>query len=155
MSDSLRASNSRRAILWGGFLGGAGDFFFAFIFYGWKVSVFQTVAGGLIGRKVALAGGVPTYLLGVLLHFLIGIIWAAIFWGLSRKLPALVRHAVPAGLAYGLIIFYGMNSIVLPLSALHTKAWPLAWAPWPIAAHMLVVGLPIALVARKYTRPNL
>jgi uncharacterized membrane protein YagU involved in acid resistance len=109
----------------------------------------------LIGRKAALAGGVPTYFLGVLLHFLIGIIWAAIFWGLSRKLPALVKHAVPAGLAYGLVIFYGMNSVVLPLSALHTKAWPLAWAPWPIAAHMLVVGLPIALVARHYSRPRI
>jgi len=154
MPDSPSRTNSRRAILWGGLLGGTGDFLFAFIFYGWKIRVFQTVAGGLIGREAAMAGGVPTFVLGVILHYVIALIWAALFWGLSRKLPALVQHAVPAGLAYGLVVFYGMNSVVLPLSALHTKAWPLAWAPWPIAAHMLAVGLPIALVARHYSRPR-
>lgn len=144
------APQYRKAILWGGLLGGLGDFLFAFFFYGWKIRVFQTVAGGVIGRDAALAGGVPTFLLGVGLHFAIGIIWAALFWALSRRVPALIRHAIPAGLGYGLVVFYGMNSVVLPLSALHTKAWPPAWAPWPIAAHMLLVGLPIALVARCY-----
>jgi len=145
--------NDRKAILWGGLLGGAGDFFFAFFFYGWKIRVFQSVAAGLIGREAAFAGGVPTFLLGVFLHFVIGIIWAALFWALSRRAPGLIKYAIPAGLGYGLIIFYGMNSVVLPLSALQTKAWPLAWAPWPIAGHMLLVGLPIALVARKFSRP--
>jgi hypothetical protein len=155
MPDPLSRSSAWRAILWGGLLGGLGDFLFAFIFYGWKISVFQTVAGGLIGRKAALAGGMPTFALGVALHFAIGIIWAALFWVLARAVPGLLRstaNAVFAGLLYGLVVFYGMNSVVLPLSALHTKAWPPAWAPWPIAAHMLVVGLPIALVARKYPR---
>jgi hypothetical protein len=146
------SSPARSAILWGGLLGGAGDFFFAFFFYGWKIRVFQSVAAGLIGREAAFGGGVLTFLLGIVLHFGIAFIWAALFWALSRKLPALVKYAIPAGLAYGLVIFYGMNSIVLPLSGLHTKAWPLAWAPWPIAGHMFLVGLPIALVARKYSR---
>jgi len=147
------SSPARSAILLGGLLGGAGDFFFAFIFYGWKIRVFQSVAAGLIGREAAFGGDIPTFLLGVVLHFLIAFIWAALFWALSRKLPGLVRHAIPAGLAYGLVIFYGMNSVVLPLSALHTKAWPPAWAPWPIAGHLFLVGLPIALAARKFSRP--
>ncbi len=143
------ASPARRAILLGGLLGGSGDFFFAFFYYGWRIGVFQNVAGGILGRDAARAGGVPTFLLGVALHFLIAGLWAALFWGLSRVWPWLTKHAVPAGLAYGIVIFYGMNSVVLPLSALHTQAWPPAWAPWPLAAHMLVVGLPIALVARR------
>jgi hypothetical protein len=152
MSASPARSSAWRAVLWGGLLGGAGDFFFAFIFYGWSIRVFQTVAGGVIGRDAAFAGGVPTFALGIVLHFVIAGIWAALFWLLSRKLPVLARHAIPAGLAYGLVVFYGMNSVVLPLSALHTKAWPPAWAPWPMVAHMLVVGLPIALVARHFSR---
>jgi hypothetical protein len=146
------SSPARSAILWGGLLGGAGDFFFAFFFYGWKIRVFQSVAAGLIGRDTAFGGGVPTFLLGVVLHFVVAFIWAALFWALSRKLPALYLHAIPAGLIYGLVIFYGMNSVVLPLSALHLKAWPPAWAPWPIAGHMFLVGLPIALVAQKFSR---
>jgi hypothetical protein len=148
MPEPTITPNARRAILLGGLLGGAGDFFFAFFFYGWKLRIFQTVAGGVMGREAAFAGGVPTFLLGVVLHFAIGVIWAAIFWGLSRLLPVLRRHTIPVGLAYGIVIFYGMNSVVLPLSALHTKAWPPAWAPIPLAAHMLVVGLPIAWAAR-------
>lgn len=149
------SSPARSAILWGGLLGGAGDFFFAFFFYGWKIRVFQSVAAGLIGRDAAFGGGVPTFLLGIVLHFIVAFIWAALFWALSRKLPALVDHAIPAGLIYGLVIFYGMNSVVLPLSALHLKAWPPAWAPWPIAGHMFLVGLPIALVAQKFSRPSI
>jgi len=154
MPDFLPRSNPWRAILWGGLLGGLGDFLFAFIFYGWKIRVFQSVAAGLLGREVAFAGGAPTFALGVGLHFLIGIIWAALFHVLTRLLPALIRstaNTVLAGLLFGLVVFYGMNSVVLPLSALHTQAWPPAWAPWPITAHMLVVGLPIALVARRYS----
>ncbi len=142
-----------KAILWGGLLGGAGDFFFAFFFYGWKIRVFQSVAAGLIGRDAAFAGGVPTFLLGVLLHYAIGIIWAALFWLVARPVPAQLNRAVAAGLAWGSVVFYGMNCVVLPLSALHAKAWPPPWpwvAPWPLAGHMLLVGLPIALVARRY-----
>ncbi len=147
------SSPARSAILLGGLFGGAGDFFFAFIFYGWKIRVFQSVAAGLIGREAAFTGEIPTFVLGIVLHFLIAFIWAALFWALSRKLPALVKYAIPAGLAYGLVIFYGMHCVVLPLSALHIKAWPPAWLPWEIAGHMLLVGLPIALVARKYSKP--
>lgn len=143
-----------RAILLGGLLGGTGDLIFAFVFYGFKLRVFQSVAAGLIGRAAAFDGGVPTFLLGVLLHYVIALIWAALFWTASRTLPALVKHAIPAGLGYGLIIYFGMNSVVLPLSALHAKAWPPNLAAWPIVMHMLVVGLPIALVAGKFSKAS-
>ena len=142
----------RKAILWGGLLGGLVDFLFAFIFYGWKIRVFQSVAAGLIGRDAAFSGGVPNFLLGVLLHFVIGLSWAALFWIISRRAPLLIKYAIPAGLAWGLVIYFGMNCIVLPLSALQTKAWPPALTPWPIAIHMLVVGLPIALAARNFSQ---
>ena len=141
-----------KAILWGGLLAGAGDYLFALFFYGWKLGVFQNVAGGLIGREAARAGGVPTFLLGTLLHFLIAGIWAAIFWILSRRLPLLVKHAVPAGLLYGLVVYLGMNCVVLPLSALHVPLRLPALISWPALAHLLLVGLPIALAARKFAR---
>lgn len=137
-----------RVILWGGLLGGLGDFLFAFFYYGWKIRVFQSVAAGLIGRT-AFEGGVPTFLLGVVLHFLIALIWAGLFWLLARAAPVLLRHTVPAGLLYGCLIYYGMNCVVLPLSALHTKPWTLPPPTWPLAAHAVLVGLPIALAARK------
>ncbi len=148
----LPAGRARSAILWGGLIAGTDDLIFAFAYYGLKLRVFQSVAAGLIGRDAAFAGGVPTLLLGVALHYLIASIWTALYWLASRRRPVLVKHAVPAGLAYGLIIFYGMNQLVLPLSALHAKAWPPS-LPWgPVAMHMLIIGLPIALVVRKFSR---
>lgn len=145
---------ARRAILWGGLLAGTFDLIFAFIFYGLKIGVMQSIASGLLGWTVAHEGGLPTAILGLLLHFLIAFIWAALFWVASRRLTLLIRQAIPAGITYGLVVFYGMNSVVLPLSALHTKPWPPAFAPWPIAVHMLLIGLPIALAARKFSNAS-
>ena len=148
------SGNAKSALLWGGLLAGSFDLTFAFIFYGLKIGVVQSIAGGLLGRSVAREGGIPTAILGVVLHYVIVTIWAGLFWISSRRLTLLIRHAVPAGLTFGLVVFYGMNSIVLPLSALHTKGWPPSFAPWPIAVHMLLVGLPIALAARKFSRAS-
>lgn len=139
------------AVFWGGLLSGTGDLIFAFAYFGLKPGVFQAVAAGLLGRS-AYKGGITSMMLGIALHYLIAFIWCALFWIASRQLTILVKHAIPAGLLYGLVIYYGMNLVVLPLSALQTKAWPLPFAGWSIAAHMFVVGLPIALAVRKYSR---
>ena len=64
---------------------------------------------------------------------------------------ALVRHAVPAGLVFGAAVYFFMNMVVLPLSALHAKAFPPPLALWPIVAHMVGVGLPIALATRRFS----
>ena len=144
------ASNPFRAIFWGGLLAGNFDLVFAFIYYGAKLGVVQSIAGGLLGRA-AYQGGWPTAFLGLLLHFVISFIWAGTYWVATRLLPVLVRHTIPAGLVYGLVVFYGMNLIVLPLSTLHTKAWPPPFAPWPMTMHMLIIGLPIAFSTRTFS----
>ena len=148
------AGSAFRAILWGAIMTGTFDLVFAFIFYGLKIGVLQSIAAGLLGSGPARQGGIPTAILGIVLHFLIAAIWAGIFWIASRRLPFLIRHFVAAGLAYGLIVFYGMNSMVLPLSAMHAKAWPPPFALWPVAMHMLIVGLPIAWATRHFSRPS-
>jgi hypothetical protein len=142
-----------KAILWGGLLAGGLDLVFAFAYHGLKPGVMQAVAGGLIGRAAAREGGMATFGLGLALHFLIALLWAAAFWAASRRLPGLLRHAGAAGLGFGLVVYYGMNCVVLPLSALQTRAWPPPFAPWPVAAHLLLVGLPIALAARRFATP--
>ena len=108
-----------RAIVWGGLLAGTGDLVFALSYYGMKLKVFQTVAAGLIGREAAFSGGEATLALGVALHYGISLIWAALFCIAALRLPALLRNATAAGLAYGFVVYFGMNNVVLPLSALH------------------------------------
>ncbi|RZJ02302.1 MAG: hypothetical protein EOP39_22820 [Rubrivivax sp.] len=87
--------------------------------------------------------------MGVALHYGIALIWAGIFCVAALRLPALLRNATAAGLAYGFVVYFGMNNVVLPLSALHTPFWPPKLDAAAIAAHCFVFGFPIALAARR------
>ncbi len=144
-----------RAIAWGGLLAGLGDITFAFVVNGLRgagpVRVLQSVAGGLLG-EAAKDGGMLTAALGALLHFLIAFVWATVFWLASRKLRVLVRRPVVCGLLYGLAVYAFMYLVVLPLSAAYFKP---TFTPYTVslngAGHMLLVGLPIALAASKFT----
>lgn len=146
-------SRAARAIALGGLLAGLGDITFAFVV--WRsvgpVRVLQSVASGLLG-SAAREGGLATAALGAVLHFTIAFIWATVFWLASRRLKVLVRHPVVCGLLYGAVVYGFMYCVVLPLSAIHAKLPNDASAILlSLAGHMLLVGLPIALVAAKFT----
>jgi hypothetical protein len=141
-----------KAIAYGGLLAGGLDLAFALAYYGAKggksLKVLQSIAAGLQG-KAAYQGGVASAALGVALHFVIALGAAAIFCATARVLPILVRRPWISGPIFGAGVYYVMNLVVLPLSALQTKGYPLKWEPWMLAAHVLLIGLPIALVARR------
>lgn len=113
--------------------------------------MFQYIASGLIGRA-SYEGGWATVLLGVSLHFLIAFIWATIYYGASLILPALIRRALMCGTIYGVAVYFAMQIIVLPLSAIRKPPFSFA-APRQmlqgIIVHIICVGLPIALLARR------
>ena len=145
-----------KTVLLAGLLAGSIDLIFAILYYGKSGAnaqgVMQSVAGGLLGRDAARQGGVATATLGVVLHYFIACIWAGIYLIASRSLPFFVRYAIPCGLVFGALIYFFMNGVVLPLSALHAKAWPLQLAWWAIAVHVFGVGLSIALVVKSRSR---
>jgi hypothetical protein len=144
------------AIAWGALFCGLGDLGFAFVFYGLHgatpLGIMQSIAGGLMGGPAAHAGGVPTAILGVMLHFVISLGAATVYCLLSRRWYALINYAVPCGLGYGVVVFYFMNMVVRPLSAYHSRPFPPPTTPIPILGHMVLVGLPIALAARYFLR---
>ena len=142
-----------KAIFWGGVLCGTGDLLFAFVFYGARGAtpqgIMQSIAGGLLG-KAAKEGGATTAALGFFLHYVISFGAAAVYYAASRRVGFLTKHAIPSGLIFGAGVYFFMNMVVLPLSALHARAFPPPLAPLPILAHLFLVGLPIALVVRHY-----
>ncbi|HEX8115713.1 MAG TPA: hypothetical protein VF521_00450 [Pyrinomonadaceae bacterium] len=152
---SVERPKAARAIAWGGLLAGAGDITFAFVVSGLRgvgpVRVLQSVASGLLGAA-AREGGVWTAALGASLHFLIAFAWATVYWLLSRRLRVLVRHPFVCGPLYGFAVYAFMYLVVLPLSAAYFKP---TFTPYTVAlngaGHMLLVGLPIALAAYKFT----
>ncbi|MGH9942513.1 MAG: hypothetical protein ACRD9R_09200 [Pyrinomonadaceae bacterium] len=140
-------------ILYGGLIVWVLDGFDAVLFNLFRsgvspVRVFQYVASGLLGRA-SFGGGLRAALLGVLFHFLIAFTLAAIYYGASLFIPALVRRAVPWGLAYGVAVYFVMNYLVLPLSAAPKLPFSLASFLNGVIGHALLVGLPLALVARR------
>ncbi len=140
-----------RALLYGTLLVGSLDILDAIVFFAFRgvppIRIFQSVAGGILGRE-AFRGGIPTALLGAGLHYFISFSIVAVYLAASRKLPILTRHAVTCGLLYGLVVYGVMNRIVVPLSAASPPRFSIALLLNGLLAHTLLVGLPSAVVAR-------
>jgi uncharacterized membrane protein YagU involved in acid resistance len=72
---------------------------------------------------------------------------AAVFVLASRRLETLKTHAVLAGLLYGAAVYFFMNYLVLPLSAVAAGTFQLGLLLNGVIGHALFVGLPISLFA--------
>lgn len=143
-------------ILAGGLVAGTLDIVNAIVF--WRLYngtgpavILQSVASGLLG-KAAFAGGAASAALGFLLHLLIMFAMAAVYWLACRRWPALLRHPVAAGIAYGLGTWAVMNHAVVPLSRAAATPFIPAWFADGLLAHVLLVGLPFAFTARWSAR---
>lgn len=142
-----------RAILIGGGIGGLCDIAYACGFWALRgvapSRVLQSVASGLLGAP-AFDGGAASATLGLALHFLIALLFAAAFVFASERVGALTRRAFLSGAVYGFLIFWLMNLVVLPLSAFPRKV---SFAPAAtitgLLVHTFLIGVPIALAARR------
>ena len=150
---------SPRAILYGGLTVGTLDFLDAWIFFGIRngstpVSIGHSIAAGLLGSAASRAGGVPTALLGVALHYFIAFSIVTVFVLASRFIPVLVKKPVVFGILYGIAVYFFMNWVVIPLSAIGGTP-RLIFNPVffnGILIHMFGVGLPSALFASRVSR---
>lgn len=145
------------SILFGGLVVGVLDALDAVLFFGSRGStptgIFQFVASGLIGRS-AFSGGTKTMLLGLALHFLNAFIFAAIYYLASLGLPMLINNPFIWGPLYGVVVHFVMTFVVTPLSAAPKGKYPLPVMLNGVIGHALLVGLPIALIARRSARAN-
>ncbi len=110
-ASTLERPRAFDTILYGGLVVGILDGLFALIFYGLilgakPMRIFQGVASGLLG-KASYEGGTRTFLLGILLHFVVASCIAAVYYVASLKLPVLIDHAVVCGLIYGCLLIWG------------------------------------------------
>jgi hypothetical protein len=113
------------------------------------VVVYQFVASGLLG-KAAFDGGATSALLGLAVHLLVAFTAAAVFVLASERLAGLRRRAVGWGLLFGVGVFAVMNLVVVPLSRIGASVPPLPLVANGILGHALLVGLPVALAARRF-----
>lgn len=109
--------------------------------------ILQSVAAGLYGRE-SFAGGMTTAAIGALLHCLIAFGVATAFFLGCLATPLLYRRPVISGMTYGALVYLVMNRIVIPLSNANQAAFNPAWFAANFGGHLLLVGLPVALIAR-------
>ncbi len=147
-----------RALLFGTLTVGILDILDAFIFFGLRgatpTGVLHAIAAGVLGRDAARAGGIPTAILGLGLHFVIAFGVTATFFFVSRRIPALARKPFLYGPLYGLLVFFIMNLLVIPLSAIDKPLWPPRLPATgslinALLIHAVGVGLPAAWFASQ------
>lgn len=143
-----------KTILLAGLVAGLLDGADALLFNSWFHAtpprrVLQFIASGVLGLK-SFQGGWSSATLGALVHLGIAVTAAAVFYALSRRLPALLRQPALWGTLYGLAIFAIMHFLVVPLSAAPRQR-PLAMPDLInlLLAHILCVGLPIAYLTAR------
>lgn len=143
-------------ILLGGLIAGTLDLTAACT-YSWlrssvkPVRVFQFIASGVLGAD-SFTGGAKTAALGVALHFLIATVATTIFYFASRKWFFLIKHPIIAGLLYGIPVYAFMNFVVLPLSEVQQRPQPISVRIVNLVILMFCIGLPIALIVRRFAR---
>ncbi len=141
------------AILWGGLVAGLIDISYAIGFSATRgvppMRILQSVASGLLGSP-AYQGGAGTATLGLVLHFVLMLIIAAIFYFASTRLRFLIERPVWWGALYGFLVYWVMNLVVLPLSAFPSEV---KFAPvltiTSLIVHAFGIGVPIAIASRK------
>jgi hypothetical protein len=149
------ARNTPRAfetILWSGLTAGVLDSVDAVVAFGLMgmnpIQVLQYVASGALGSE-AFKGGLVTAAFGVVIHFFIAFVVAAVFYAASRKLSDLYRNPAIWGPAFGAAVYLFMNFLVLPFSAVPKSPFSLALFLNGVFGHAIFVGLPIAWFARR------
>lgn len=138
------------AILLGGLIAGTIDIGAAALITGRSpVFILHVIAGGLLGKTAITSGGMGASVLGLVLQWVMSIVIAAVYVLGKQFVPLLTRSWIVSGLAYGAVVFFAMNYVVVPLSAYHRMpqfSWP--WFAENMTA-MLVFGVIVAYCANR------
>jgi hypothetical protein len=151
---STKQPNALLAFLYGGFICGCMDITAALVVYGSVYGVkplrlLQGIAGGFLGPRT-FEGGIITAVLGLFCHFLIAFSAAAVYVLVSRSVPALLEHPFVFGPLYGIAVYFFMNRVVVQLSNATKYPFSLELMLIGVVIHIICVGTPIALAARRF-----
>ena len=148
-----------QAILLGAAVVGAIDWTYATVFVVLKgipwYRPWQGVASAVLGPE-AMNGGLHVAFFGILLHFTVAACIVSVYWILSRRLRVMREKILLCGPVFGVIAFFVMNLVVVPLTRIGPQ--PLKLSPWTIGGllvHMLLIGPAAAYFAGRATTRQL
>jgi uncharacterized membrane protein YagU involved in acid resistance len=150
-ADAMIATerSGTRAILLGGLVAGTVDIAMACAINKTNpIVILLVIASGLMG-KAAFHPRIEVIALGLLLQWAMSILIAAIYVFASRRVSFLQRPWIAGGLGYGVIVFFVMNFVVVPLSAVPRSPPPTVLQLFENLTAMLLFGLIIAFWGRR------
>jgi hypothetical protein len=110
------------------------------------VPILRFIASGLLGSPLPHESWV--FCLGMILQWIMSIIIAAIFVFAAAKIPALLRRWIAAGIAYGIVVYFVMTFVVVPLSRAKSGHVTLTSFIENLLA-MILFGLIVAYMAKR------
>jgi len=147
-AGAVRRPQVLKAIVAGGLTAATFDYIAASLIYHLPLAmVGRAVARGWFG-KASMKGGTDVMVIGVVSHYAILLVAAAIFVLTSLRFPILRRMAWITGPIFGVCIYVVMHFVILPLSAAGPGNPKGIQFVEEFGGHMFVIGLPIALWAR-------
>lgn len=127
------------------------------VYYIWfqfnPFQVLQFIASGIHG-PTAINSGIPMIFAGMIYHYFIAFVVAIIYFFAYPKIGLLREYKIISGLLFGLGVWLIMNLIVLPNSNIPKGSFDAGLAAVGILWHMVLVGLPIALITAKHYEPK-
>jgi uncharacterized membrane protein YagU involved in acid resistance len=108
--------------------------------------ILRFIASGLLGTPLPHETWV--YCLGMGLQWMMSIIIAAIFVIAATKIPALLRRWIAAGIAYGIVVYFVMTFVVVPLSKAKSGHVTISSFVENLLA-MILFGLIVAYMAQR------
>lgn len=155
MKDSTVPSNGLlKSILIAGLIAGTMDATGATVAYLLRggenpIKIWNYVGSGIFG-DASLKGGIAFALLGLLFHYIIATIWTTIFFMFYKYLSMISKNWMVLGFIYGILVWAGMNLVVVPLS--NTPKGPMTLNGALVAAFVLIIciGAPISYLAKKH-----
>lgn len=110
------------------------------------------IASAVFGKE-AFSGGDGMAAIGLLFHYVIAFGWTVLFFIIYPFISTRIKNAWLLGVLYGIVIWSGMNLVVLPLTSL--ARGPMTLNGVLVAASVLIVaiGIPLSFLARRYFKP--
>ncbi len=151
-NPTVRTLSVSRAILYAMLIVGVLDASDGVVFLGLHgqnpIQVLQYIASSVLGPQ-SFSDGLAGAGLGLVLHFAVSLVVAAIYILASRRVALLRTQWLLLGLLYGVAVWAVMNLVFLPHTAIVHSPITAAALANGLIGHALFVGLPSAFFAKN------
>lgn len=112
------------------------------------IAVLRFVASGYFGKE-AFTGGDNMIIYGLLLHFLVALLFTLFFFLIVSYFPVILKYKLLTGIFYGIFMQLVMLYLVLPLSNVPKLSHTFLSVVTAIFILIICIGIPLAFIASK------